>query len=73
MARHDRIRIGKTIRRLRLAKKWTQEELAERAGLHPTYIGGIERGERNVGLDNLLKLARAFGEHPSALFSDLPK
>jgi len=69
----DRARFGKRIRQLRLAKGWSQEELAERAGLHSTYVGGIERGERNLGLDNLLKLARALGEHPSALFADFRK
>lgn len=69
----DRNRVGKRIRELRLAKGWSQEELASRASLHPTYIGGIERGERNVGLDNLIKIARALREHPSALFSDVPK
>jgi len=68
MSSAERIKVGKAIRRLRLAKGWTQEILAERARLHPTYIGGIERGERNVGLDNLLKIARALGEHPSTLF-----
>jgi transcriptional regulator with XRE-family HTH domain len=69
MSTADRIRFGKTVRKLRLAKDWTQEELADRARLHPTYIGGIERGERNLGFDNIIKLARALGEHPSALFT----
>jgi transcriptional regulator with XRE-family HTH domain len=73
MSQLDRNRFGKRVRELRLAKGLTQEELAERAGLHPTYIGGIERGERNLGLDNLLKLARALNEHPAALFADFPK
>jgi len=59
MANPDRIKPGKTIRKLRLAKGWTQEQLADAAKLHSTYIGGIERGERNVGFDNLLKIARA--------------
>lgn len=58
---------------MRLAKGWTQEELAERTGLHPTYIGGVERGERNLGLDNLLKIARALGQHPMALLSGFPE
>jgi transcriptional regulator with XRE-family HTH domain len=69
----DRKKIGKRIRELRLAKNWSQEDLAARAGLHPTYIGGIERGERNVGVDNLLKIARALREHPSSLFSGVPR
>lgn len=68
MANADRIKVGRAIRRLRVAKGWTQEELAARAKLHPTYIGGIERGERNVGLDNLIKISRALGEDPAALF-----
>ena len=68
-----RLRVGKTLRQLRLARGWTQEELAARAGLHPTYVGGIERGERNVGLDNLINLARALREHPSVLFSEISK
>lgn len=69
----DRSRFGERIRQLRLAKDWSQEELAVRSGLHPTYIGGIERGERNLGLDNILKLARALDEAPSALFADFQK
>lgn len=73
MASPDRSRFGKRVRELRLAKGWTQEELAERTGLHPTYIGGVERGERNLGLDNLLKIARALGEHPTALLSGFPQ
>ena len=56
-----RIRVGKRIRELRKNLGWSQEKLGEKADLHPTYIGGIERGERNVSLDNLVKIAAAFG------------
>lgn len=42
--------------------------LVEWASLHRNYVGGIERGERNVGLDKLHALAKALGVHPSALF-----
>lgn len=70
MSSPDKKRFGKKIRELRLAKGWTQEELAEQTGIHSTYIGGVERGERNLGLDNILKIARALGVRPSALFVD---
>ena len=54
-----RTQFGKHLRILRLKKNLTQEELADRAGLHFTYIGQIERGLRNPSLVNLQKLAKA--------------
>ena len=54
-----RTRFGKRLRELRTAKGYSQEQLAEMAALHWTYIGGIERGERNPTLINIEKLARA--------------
>lgn len=50
---------GLHLRKLRQEKKLTQEELADRAGMHFTYIGQIERGLRNPSLVNLHKLAKA--------------
>jgi transcriptional regulator with XRE-family HTH domain len=52
-------RLGSRLRDLRIAASMSQEELAGRAGLHRTYVGGIERGERNVAVVNLVRLARA--------------
>jgi len=54
-------RIGLTITELREKRGWTREELGHRAGLHRTYIGHVERGERNIGLWNLEKIAKALG------------
>lgn len=48
----------------------SQEELADRAGIHRTYLGGVERGERNIGLQNIVRIARALGVSPAALFKD---
>jgi len=53
--------IGGRIRNLRKDKGWSQEELAERAGLHFTYIGKIERSEHRVTIESLEKVTRAFG------------
>lgn len=63
-----RDRFGLQVRRLRRARGWSQEELAARVGLDRTYIGGIERGERNVGLVNISRLARALGVPIADLF-----
>jgi transcriptional regulator with XRE-family HTH domain len=65
--RHRRT-FGNRVRELRLEHGWSQEDLAERAGLHRNYVGGIERGERNVGLDNIHKLARALKTDITELF-----
>ncbi len=54
-------RFGSKVKKLRLERGWTQEELARRADLHRTYIGSIERHERNVSLVNLEKIANALG------------
>ncbi|MBI3414097.1 MAG: helix-turn-helix transcriptional regulator [Verrucomicrobia bacterium] len=51
--------LGLNVRRARERKKLTQEKLAEKAGLDPTYISGIERGLRNPGIKNVARLAKA--------------
>jgi transcriptional regulator with XRE-family HTH domain len=52
-------RFGSEVKRLRKIKGWSQEELGERAKLHRTYIGSIERSERNVSLLNIERIAKA--------------
>lgn len=59
---------GQRVRELRKVRGWSQEELAHRAGLHYTYVGGIERGERNPALVNIGRIARALGVTPGELF-----
>jgi transcriptional regulator with XRE-family HTH domain len=49
------------MRAYRLAKKLSQEELADACGLHRTYIGSVERGERNISIDNMERIAVALG------------
>lgn len=61
---------GQTVRRFRERKHWSQEELADQSNLHRTYVGGVERGERNVGLLNILAIAQALEIRPSDLFQD---
>ena len=58
-----RVRFGRKLRSLRMERGLTQEELAFRAGLHRTYVSSAERGERNVSLVNLDKLASALEVH----------
>lgn len=71
MARQNRTDIlkqfGKTLRAYRLEAGLSQEKLAAKAGLDRTYIGGSERGERNIALVNIVRLADALGIRPAQL------
>ena len=62
---------GQNVRRLRKARGFSQEELAERAGLHRTYIGSIERGERNVSLKNIAAIAQALDVNVTELMDGI--
>lgn len=55
------IKFGKRVRAERLKRGFSQEKLGERAKVHRTYIGMIERGEKNITLTNIEKFARALG------------
>ena len=68
MPTNPRVLFGKRVRDLRQKRKWTQEMLAEKSGLSTVYVSDIECGKRNVGLDNVMKLARAFRIEPTKLF-----
>jgi transcriptional regulator with XRE-family HTH domain len=59
--------LGANIRECRMQRQFSQERLAELASLHRTYVGGIERGERNVSLLNIVRIARALDVAPERL------
>jgi transcriptional regulator with XRE-family HTH domain len=59
---------GQKVRRLRQARQLSQEKLAFISNIHRTYLGGIERGERNPSLKNIAKIAEALGVTLSELF-----
>ena len=63
--------LGKRVQERRLARKWSQEEFAHVSGLHRTYIGQIERGEKNISFGNLVKISGVLGLTMSELLAGL--
>jgi transcriptional regulator with XRE-family HTH domain len=61
------------MRRLRLDRKLTQENVAEGAGLHPNYISSVERGERNISIGNIERIACALNVKMSELLAESEK
>ncbi len=61
---------AKRVRELRTERGWSQDDLADAAGLHRTYIGTIERAEQSIGLDNIEKIAKALKVSISELFRE---
>jgi transcriptional regulator with XRE-family HTH domain len=64
-------RFGESIRRHRLSKGLSQEALADRARVHRTYVGRVERGEANATLTTIVKLAAALDVEPTDLLTEL--
>lgn len=62
--------LGRNLRRLRQQRGLSQEEFAEVLGVHRTYMGGVERGERNLTLQSVEKLAERLGVDPVVLLSE---
>lgn len=62
---------GERIKKLREQKGMTQQELADKARLHNTYVGSVERGEKNISLKNIEKVVKGLGTSLSEFFSSL--
>ena len=71
MSKDPKKKLGERIRSLRKEAGLSQEELADAAGLHRTYIGAIERGERNISLINIIQLARSLRVKPADLLEGI--
>ncbi len=66
-----RTSFGKQVRKLRLERGLSQEKLAELANLHRNYVGGVERGERNIAIINIVALAHALRVKPAKLLETM--
>ena len=71
MAADPRATFGKQVRKLRLDRGLSQEKLAELADLHRNYVGGVERGERNISLLNIVKLAHGLNVRSAKLIEPI--
>lgn len=71
MSTDPRVVFGRRLRQLRLERRLSQEKLAELADLHRNYVGGVERGERNVSLINIVKLAHGLNVRTSKLVESI--
>ncbi len=66
-------KFGEVIRELRKERNLSQEELADKADVHRTYIGMIERGEKNITIENIQKLAKALNVSLKSIFEKLDR
>ena len=64
---------ARNMKRIRLEKKLTQEQVAEAANLHPNYISSVERGERNLSIANIERIAFALGTSMPELLTNLDR
>jgi transcriptional regulator with XRE-family HTH domain len=66
------VEFGRRLRELREGQGLSQETLADRCGVHWTFLGQVERGQRSIRLDNVLKIAAGLGVEPGELVNGLP-
>lgn len=64
-------KLATKVRKLRNERQWSQEELADRSGLHRTYISHIENGKREISVETLCKIAKGFDISPSELMENI--
>ena len=71
MKEHILIRYGQAVRKVRLEQGISQEELADRCGLHRTYISDVELGKRNISLENIARIAISLNRTLSDFFKEV--
>jgi transcriptional regulator with XRE-family HTH domain len=67
------VAFGASVRALRTSHGWSQEDFADRVGIHRTYVGDVERGERNLGLVNVARVADALGVTLASLMAEVDR
>lgn len=65
------VRYGKAVRKLRIKQNISQEDFADKCGLHRTYISDVELGKRNVSLENIERISNALGMSLSDFFQEI--
>ena len=65
-----KVRLGRAVRRLRQTQGYSQESFADKVGVHRTFMGAVERGEQNLSLDSIERIAVGLGVSVSRLFSE---
>ncbi len=71
MQEHILVRYGQAVRKVRLEQGMSQEELADRCGLHRTYISDVELGKRNISLENIERIAISLSKDLSDFFKEV--
>ena len=71
MKEHILIRYGQAVRKVRLEQGISQEELADRCGLHRTYVSDVELGKRNISLENIERIAISLNRTLSDFFKEV--